>query len=843
MDGFLKWHTGTETLEQKKYKQLVGRLEAGRHKLTPIVDDIILSAVEGIQKGDNKFLNDYVLTVEQYQDVIWASQILKEIEYQYKTESKIRKWPNTDVIVNNVSVDYKNRMTSARGKSIVIDETDIVQLLELYEQMGEVIQKIIEEANQQNENARDKSRHHVRSAMNIKPSEKNVVGSSGELNKKHSRPTTDSDSDKCEEGTNVFVKIQCISDPSEVERDEQSVLPTDCDRQSTPHYHIRLGGEPVTLKVNQNNVEEGAVYCINTGTNKEDNDIKIVIKQCPECFSTVIGSTSKIRGMLGESHESITLHGKGPRDPNDMAYSSDETDSFKGDKRPEGSKLAFGRSNSTCPCHKPSSCRCHESERIRINIIGGPCPCDDNICLQNKTQSSSSNSTKMDVLIDAENVDKSTVKFNGKKESSVIKPTKKKSLIPLMRKRICSSMEFDVTTVHTRLRDQEIEHTNPHIVVELKKMGVDHLLRACRPAKCCRKAILNERQRTALPYCVSLKSLPLLGNDIQVIEQSYDMSVKKIKNSLDLTQNHKDALAYYVSLGRDDFRPNINFPWVIPVYDVRLDEVKNRSTHNDRFFILKKSIAPDESKSMSLIDGDLVWGQSLPLVPQNYKAYYNYSNVKSIKSKDHSPNGSRASTFPSQPPQTSPRTSSISEIPLEDLLYLNNRSGQNTASSSPTSGDSEDPYVPWGPFLVSESSLPTLQEVAQKKEVGQLEAPKEATQRKKDTTKDEPTTCASKPKCVDNLCKTCKSKACETIKKKSCGQGIVIDITKTKSNGNNIIVEAEGHCNKEICELYKNKALVPDNANSSKEKDPCDKRLMFTAKDNIQIVIKNKKIS
>lgn len=120
--------------------------------------------------------------------------------------------------------------------------------------------------------------------------------------------------------------------------------------------------------------------------------------------------------------------------------------------------------------------------------------------------------------------------------------------IPLGRTKICSSLDFDVTTAESKIRDKGIKNKNNKIVVQLQEFGTDNLLRACRPAKCCRKAILNEKMKKCLPYAPSLQSLPLGDSDIQVINESLEMSLQKVKNSMNLKKDfYKNNQVYFMS--------------------------------------------------------------------------------------------------------------------------------------------------------------------------------------------------------------------------------------------------------------------------------------------------------
>lgn len=119
--------------------------------------------------------------------------------------------------------------------------------------------------------------------------------------------------------------------------------------------------------------------------------------------------------------------------------------------------------------------------------------------------------------------------------------------IPLSRTKVCSSLEFDVSVMETTLQNKGIKHVNQGIVVRLKEMGVNNLLRACRPVKCGRPAVLNEKLRKNLPYSASLTSLPLEETDADIIDQSFKMSFNKIKHSA--AKRKKKVMAYFSQLG------------------------------------------------------------------------------------------------------------------------------------------------------------------------------------------------------------------------------------------------------------------------------------------------------
>ncbi|XP_030754612.1 uncharacterized protein LOC115881317 [Sitophilus oryzae] len=110
--------------------------------------------------------------------------------------------------------------------------------------------------------------------------------------------------------------------------------------------------------------------------------------------------------------------------------------------------------------------------------------------------------------------------------------------IPLERTKVCSSLDFDVTVEDSKMRDKGLKNKNAQIVVKLNDFGIDNLLRACRPAKCCRKSVLNEKMKKCMPYPPSLRSLPLDDSDYDVIHQSLQMSLQKVKNSTNLKKEY-----------------------------------------------------------------------------------------------------------------------------------------------------------------------------------------------------------------------------------------------------------------------------------------------------------------
>ncbi|KAJ3666738.1 hypothetical protein Zmor_002170 [Zophobas morio] len=365
-----------------------------------------------------------------------------------------------DVIVNNVSVNGK--MMSVKDKSIIIDEATVLELLELYQNMGVIIQRLLTDGVRVNDSAEpeedyDEFRENMKrmSSKHVStPPPSSTSFTEMHEDKSHSRSAsfteTDMQEDMPEETDrdvnrpeikstlsalvnswfctkksksdinepSVFINIRCFSDYSDAEYDSADGQVIKCAKNCPSHYHFKLDDEPVTLKMNQNNVEDGNVYCINTGGDASD-EIRIIIKQCPECRSTVIGSSTRIRETTetGESHESITLHGN-QEDESNMAYSSDENESLKESEK--------------CKCLQKWRV-CTDISKVRCEEFSSPCSCTDtdlsrlisgrkmasrhsvrsgDTIVSKQRVGSDKSESKMNVLIDSDNVDKSTVRVH-----------------------------------------------------------------------------------------------------------------------------------------------------------------------------------------------------------------------------------------------------------------------------------------------------------------------------------------------------------------------------------------------------------------------------------------------
>lgn len=73
---------------------------------------------------------------------------------------------------------------------------------------------------------------------------------------------------------------------------------------------------------------------------------------------------------------------------------------------------------------------------------------------------------------------------------------------------------------YARLKTLEICHDNSFIEEQLRQIGIRNLIKISKPAKCCRKSVLNEKLQHKLPYAPSIMSLPLEEQDLDIIKAS-----------------------------------------------------------------------------------------------------------------------------------------------------------------------------------------------------------------------------------------------------------------------------------------------------------------------------------
>lgn len=132
----------------------------------------------------------------------------------------------------------------------------------------------------------------------------------------------------------------------------------------------------------------------------------------------------------------------------------------------------------------------------------------------------------------------------------------------------CSLPDFtiDAQKNQTTLTNSGIAHPDTNIQRQLQEMGLENILRVCKPAKCCRRTVINERPRNALPYPASLQSLPLDEDDLNRIKADIKRNSSNAKY-INYSKYQTFNFETYTKFQRDD-----KFPWKIQIYEVRFFE-------------------------------------------------------------------------------------------------------------------------------------------------------------------------------------------------------------------------------------------------------------------------------
>lgn len=315
------------------------------------------------------------------------------------------------------------------------------------------------------------------------------------------------------------------------------------------------------------------IICIK-GCNEDEGDVQIVIRQCPECKANTEGTATTTKPPAGnflpvatetplttespppaeavkseedilpltvsssdvnDNSEPIVLHNK---DSKGSAVCSDEEEEQDEEKRSRRSTVRSYVQN-RLSCSRIKMCEttnlCFETETGQEMVIS--------LTVTPKEMVGEKLSIG-DIFSDSEGASEPVTSPRAPTSKTNPPPPRQRvayfvpdRYIPLGRTKICSSLDFDVTTAASKIRSHGMRNRNNKIVVQLQDFGTDNLLRACRPAKCCRKAILNEKMKKCLPYAPSLRSLPLDEDDFSVINESLQMSLQKVKNSTDLKKD------------------------------------------------------------------------------------------------------------------------------------------------------------------------------------------------------------------------------------------------------------------------------------------------------------------
>lgn len=118
--------------------------------------------------------------------------------------------------------------------------------------------------------------------------------------------------------------------------------------------------------------------------------------------------------------------------------------------------------------------------------------------------------------------------------------------------KICSSLQFDVRKVPVTFEDSIMKHPNAKVNDALKDVTVAQLLDSFRPAKCCRKTVLNETPHSTMPYAASLRSLPLQESDLTTIRDIMQ------SNNVREFFKQQTLFEYYVHFQRNIITPDSN---------------------------------------------------------------------------------------------------------------------------------------------------------------------------------------------------------------------------------------------------------------------------------------------
>lgn len=249
-------------------------------------------------------------------------------------------------------------------------------------------------------------------------------------------------------------------------------------------------------KKKERDLDQESKLVISIKGTDEEKDVKIIIRQCLDC-KRAITQYNDNRNINVTDPISTSIH--------DLLSILNENKS----NRRKGDQKNLGVYNVSTPCN---SKRNLDDCEVKLEDDGHIC------LLTNEGQ-------EFFISLD-ENSNQLPERLPVKCLKKVAFPEKQRKCRPFLKSHVCSSLNFNVTTADTKLRYKGIDHPKPSIVVQLREIGVNNLLLASKPAKCCRKAILNERMKRSMPYAASLKSLPLDEKDIRMIQQAVKNKIK-----------------------------------------------------------------------------------------------------------------------------------------------------------------------------------------------------------------------------------------------------------------------------------------------------------------------------
>ncbi|KAL1500944.1 hypothetical protein ABEB36_006358 [Hypothenemus hampei] len=296
--------------------------------------------------------------------------------------------------------------------------------------------------------------------------------------------------------------------------------------------------------------QDQVIICIK-GCNENEDDVQIIIRQCPEC-------KAKEQQPTLQTPDTTTTRSPSPlKNTEEVRWENLEPIRYQEPKRNQESNILHNVDSKGTPmCSDEEDDKTTETPLlIHQNISCSKIKLFEtaNLCL--KTEDGQE--LMISLTITPKHLNSSTPKaisltdiFSDSDNLTKQYPLEQKPItyfvpdryVPLYRTKVCSSLDFDVSLAESRIRDKRIKNQNNGIVVQLQEIGPDQLLRACRPAKCCRKAVLDEKMKKCLPYAPSVRSLPLDEDDLEVINQSLQMSLQKVKNSINLKKEFKHVV-------------------------------------------------------------------------------------------------------------------------------------------------------------------------------------------------------------------------------------------------------------------------------------------------------------
>ncbi|CAG9863943.1 unnamed protein product [Phyllotreta striolata] len=555
------------------YKTVISKLNLAKEKLLPVINRILKTASVNSSRLPYQSVKSYYLTMEQYKQAVWAADVLKEVaeilKFNKIKEPKCIKLQSVDFDVAKVKV---NKL----GK-VYVDTPILVQLIDLHNMLGDAIKYIknipaemykipkksptsktssenscismsIKQKAQVERITKEiltsltmplKTNFLVMAANSIHKTQiPNVLDekSASEINLP---PPTIVQVRHCKSLGSIFstkqskvdavgarkIIIRCLADLERVKEyfeecpcGSKTPSATSCNKPPCEEEpclcpeEAEEAGAPLHF-VWKDDGENGSkvVICIK-GKTEDEGDIHVVIRPCPECSPC---PNKKSNQRFDISIENVN---KPRRSKISFKVSSDKL--LCGDQsRNDAINVVFDPDEPSKSVVEGPQIRLRETINLNLQNDEGQ-DLVISLCVKPKCPPKPACSS-----LDLEDLF-SDCCCSKKPRIHVVE-----RLTPLSRTKVCSSMEFDVGLVVSKLNTLGVQHPDRCIRKRLNDFGVNNILLASRPVKCGRKAILNEPQKKTLPYSASLRSLPLDNGDMAVIHQSINMCLHRSKHS------------------------------------------------------------------------------------------------------------------------------------------------------------------------------------------------------------------------------------------------------------------------------------------------------------------------